>query len=387
MSMKPVLLSAVAALCLFLPIEASAAAPKPSKSMNAPIFQLRAPWAVQSITQGKDFASCRVSAQFDNDTVLQFTHSSAQGLENMSVAFGGDMFTPRETYPVTVSAPGKETQKFDGVATNASTIMLPLGKGAAVQNDVWKSALVTLDMNGASYRFSMAGLEQTTKKLNDCLHPDAAAQTVEADPIFVPAQEQDNAVVPMPPQQGMQPKSSPIVGKNEAPAPVFEVVDAPYTEDQPSSEVKASIAASLDDNQTATTSKSMPSPSLTTVVGGDAAVRKVLDQAPSSGDETQTSMPAPILASSPIVTPSSAPAPSIMEQLDKLTKLYQESEKQNRELGQQLMQEREQWAQERKTIETKLFDPQISTEEQRLKLYDLEKKVSELEKELGRTVH
>lgn len=71
--------------------------------------------------------------------------------------------------------------------------------------------------------------------------------------------------------------------------------------------------------------------------------------------------------------------------LERVTMRYSESERQLKSLGQQLQKERAQHAMEKKELETMLFDPEVTSQEQLARLSKLERELAEAKAELAKT--
>ena len=68
--------------------------------------------------------------------------------------------------------------------------------------------------------------------------------------------------------------------------------------------------------------------------------------------------------------------------LERATMRYNEAERQMKKLGQQLQKERAQWAMEKKELETMLFDPEVTSQEQLARLSKLEQELAATKAEL-----
>jgi len=70
--------------------------------------------------------------------------------------------------------------------------------------------------------------------------------------------------------------------------------------------------------------------------------------------------------------------------LERATMRFNEAERQMKKLGQQLQKERAQWAMEKKELETMLFDPEVTSQEQLARLSKLEQELNAAKAELDK---
>jgi hypothetical protein len=163
------------------------------------------------VGNGATPTDCAVQSEFNNGFVLQFD-GSKDWVQSFSVNFRQNIFTEGQTYPVTLSAPGKASKQFQATATGASMITVPLQNDKEVYQGARDGAVMDVKIDDNSFRFYLVNFAPAAQKFETCM--------AGGDMNAVPAQPQPAAAPVQDPKPATQREvSNSIPQGNTAPPP------------------------------------------------------------------------------------------------------------------------------------------------------------------------
>ncbi len=308
-------------------------------------------------TSSQAGSGCQISNRYNNGYVLDF-NSSASG-SSLSLDFKQPAFQPGQSYDVTLGVPGQIGLFVKGTAKAPSVISINLAEYPDFIPALKQASQLDFEMAGNKFSFFMTGYSNASAAFDSCRAGMSGSSMSR------------NAAVSQPQRQQQ-------VMQNPAPVAAYQAPPAVIGAPSPAKEEPPAIEVTVHNKNAMLPMPDSPKPSMRTTMPEMAAEVEVSAIKPAA--------PAAMVPK-PVYTPEpKKPVSSYMESgdwnLEKATMRYQEADRQLKQLGQKLQQERAQCRVEKKELETMLFDPQLTSENQLAKLASLEEQLAEAKMKL-----
>ena len=410
-----------------------------------PQFYPAGKWEVRSLGDVSDYAGeCIIQSEFNNGFIVQFNGSS-NWVQLLNVNIRQAAFEPGQNYDVTVGVPGHSSEVISGSSERSNIISLPMKGKKDLYKLLRENAVLDLDVEGNPFRFYLTGFAKAAKSFEKCMSGGAPGRIAATNPrssdaageapkkdlmvnesIAFEQQEQDGlesglsdfSKKPKKPAKRMSEKLAEEmeaeISVQASAAPIDDFAEEPKTERykepeyeidfeeevitpapvMPASDVKASMSVREvkvpetpevkvnktvtkgDANFTKPKIEDADSAALARIVALEKELEGVKMENSALNDELKASLNEGEMERVSVASDN--------WNLERATMRYNEAERQLKSMGQQLQKERAQHAMEKKELETMLFDPAVTSQEQLARLSKLEKELEAARAELKR---